>query len=122
MATHLPFTPPPPRIGRWRPWASVFATAGIVALLMLPGSSVPSVGFKGIDALAHVLLFGTWAVIVQWELLAVAAGFALATELLQTVAIERSFSVADIAADLVGASLGGLLAAWLRRRSLQPGK
>jgi VanZ family protein len=102
---------------------------GIVALLMIPGSSVPSVGFKGIDALAHVLLFGIWAVIVQWEfalrfgqLLAVAAGFALATELLQTVAIERSFSVADIAADLVGASLGGLLAAWLRRRSLQPGK
>ncbi len=96
---------------------------------MIPGPSVPSVGFSGIDVLAHILLFAAWAAAVQWEfafrfghLMALATGFALATESLQTLAIERTFSMSDIAADLVGAALGGLLTRWLRRRSLQFGE
>lgn len=119
----------PPRRGRWRPWASVLATVLILGLLMVPGPSVPDVGFDGIDFVAHVVLFGVWATAVQWEfdpplgvLLGWAAVFALGTELLQTLAIERTFSVADIAADLTGVLLAA--AGWrlLRRTSLQAGE
>lgn len=96
---------------------------------MVPGPAVPSVGFDGIDFIAHVILFGSWGFLLRWEfglsvraLLLAAVAFALATELLQTLAIERTFSLLDIAADLTGAILGWACAAMVIRPSLQAGE
>lgn len=92
---------------------------------MVPGPAVPDVGFDGIDLLAHLGLFGAWGAAVVWEwaprwwaLLVVGVAFAVGTEALQTVAIQRTFSWSDIAADLVGITVGAGLALLVRRHRL----
>lgn len=108
------------------PWASVVMTAVIVTALMIPGPDLPKVGFNGIDLLVHLCLFGAWGAAVQWEWaprwwqqLLLGAAFAVGTETLQTLAVQRTFSVSDIVADFVGVSLGAALAWAVRQRSRQ---
>lgn len=110
---------------RW-PWATSLTTLVILGALMMPGPAVPDVGFDGIDLLAHLCLFGAWGAAVVWEwaprwwvLLVVGLAFAVGTEALQTVAVQRTFSLSDIVADLVGITLGAGLAHLVRRRLLQ---
>lgn len=98
---------------RRKPWATLVATAVIVGLLLIPGPDLPKVGIDGLDLVVHAALFATWAALLRWEVglgwwATVAAGlaFGLASESLQLLAVQRSFSLQDVLADVVGATIG----------------
>lgn len=88
-------------------------TLVIMVALFIPGPDLPSVGVDHLDLLVHVSLFGAWGAAVQWERrpswpisIALAVGFGVGSELLQKLAVQRTFSWLDIAADIVGVLLG----------------
>ncbi|MBL8966890.1 MAG: VanZ family protein [Spirochaetaceae bacterium] len=99
--------------------AGLFATVVVLAALLMPGDDLPEVGLPGLDKLAHVVLFGCWALALRfdrdlfrtrpWLLAAAAGGFGLCGEVLQLLVPSRSFDLLDLAADLAG---GLLAAAW----------
>ena len=105
----------------------MIATALVVVALFMPGPAVPDVGFDAAGVLVHFLLFAVWASAVArdfprvplWQVAGAALALAVITELGQMLAIERSFSVADIVTDLAGA-LGALLVVGFRRGRLDP--
>jgi len=98
-----------------KPLATLFASLLVAAALLTPGSEMPRVEVVGIDKLAHVLLFGLWALALRFDwplfrrrpalLLAAGAAVALISECLQLLAPGRAFEVLDMAADLVGTAL-----------------
>jgi VanZ family protein len=87
-----------------------------LAVLFVPGDGVPAAP-PGVDKLIHVLLFlvlavsGRWAGIRAGTLGALLAGYGAVSEVVQWLTpLERSGSVADWLADVVGVALG--LLAW----------
>ncbi len=101
-----------------------FAVTVLVSLAVLfaPGDGVPSAP-PGVDKAVHLLLFAALAVTGRWAgaragaLAVLLAGYAVASEVVQGLtALERSGSVADALADLVGVALGLLLWTGLSRR------
>ncbi|MGY1824685.1 VanZ family protein [Geodermatophilus sp. SYSU D00079] len=103
----------------------VLAVAVLVSLAVLfaPGDDVPS-SPPGVDKLVHLVLFAVLAVSGRWAgiraglLGALLVAYAALSEVLQgALPLERSASVADWAADVVGVLLGLLLAAGLLRRT-----
>ena len=93
------------------------------AILFAPGSDVP-VAPPGVDKLVHGALFlalaltGLWAGIGRAVLGAALVTYAAASEIIQGLTpLERSASVADWLADVVGVLLGLVLWAWARRRT-----
>ena len=95
-----------------------FAVAVLVSLAVLfaPGSDVPSAP-PGVDKVVHGLLFlalaltGRWAGIRQSLLGAALVGYAVVSEVVQGLSpLERSASVGDLLADVVGLLVG--LALW----------
>lgn len=106
----------------------VFAVVVLLSLAVLfaPGSDVPSAPV-GVDKLVHVGLFaalavsGRWAGITTRTLAALLVGYAAVSEVLQGLAVvDRSASVADWVADVVGVVLGLVLWAAAARRSSPP--
>ncbi|RFU18797.1 VanZ family protein [Geodermatophilus marinus] len=102
----------------------VFAVAVLVSLAVLfaPGSDVPAAP-PYTDTLVHVLLFAALAVTGRWAgvratpLLAGLVLYAAGSEVVQALApLDRSGSVADWLADVVGALGGWLLWERLERR------
>lgn len=93
----------------------------ILAAILMPGDSVPSVGIHGIDKFVHFGMFftlsGTFCLEyvrqykcmpqIFWTFLSLFA-FAFMTEVLQLFAINRSFDVKDLGADTIG-FVGALL-------------
>ena len=79
----------------------------------------------GIDKLAHVALFGLWALALRldwkafrrrpWLLVAAAAIIAPLSETLQLLSPGRAFELGDMAADLLGAALAAAFGAPLIR-------
>lgn len=122
---------PPPAHGggRARFWPTAIASTLVVIALFMPGPAVPDVGFDAAGVLVHFLLFAVWASAVArdfpllplWHVAGAALGLAVVTELGQMLAIERSFSVADIVTDLAGA-LGALLVVGYLRGRRGPGQ
>jgi hypothetical protein len=106
-----------------------FAVVFVVSLAVLfaPASDVPSAP-PGVDKLVHATLFaalaltGRWAGIRPAALSVLLVGYAVASELIQGLTpLERSASVADGLADVVGICVG--LAVWIllgRRTSAVP--
>ena len=103
----------------------VFAVAVLVSLAVLfaPADDVPS-SPPGVDKLVHLLLFaalagsGRWAGARAGVLGALLVLYAAASEVVQGLsALERSASVADWVADLVGVLVGLLAWAWAGRRA-----
>ncbi len=101
----------------------VFAVVVLVSLAVLfaPAEDVPSAP-PGVDKLVHLLLFaalagsGRWAGARAGVLGVLLVTYAAVSEVIQGVSgLERSASVADWLADVVGV-LAGLLA-WAGRRS-----
>jgi hypothetical protein len=104
----------------------VFAVVVLVSLAVLfaPADDVPSAP-PGVDKLVHLLLFAALAVSGRWAgvragvLCVLLVAYAAVSEVVQGLsALERSASVADWVADVVGV-LAGLLAwawAWAARR------
>lgn len=109
----------------------------IVVLLCLPGSDIPKVpSFKGIDKIAHIGLFAIsqylWmrpriyqrnalfkSMNLKIGLILSAGGIFL--EFIQLMFIpNRSFEVNDIAADMIGVLMGGVLVAGQYRRKKKP--
>jgi VanZ family protein len=95
-----------------------FAVVSLVSLavLFVPGDGVPAAP-PGVDKLIHVVLFlvlavsGRWAGIRPGALGALLVGYGAVSEVVQWLApLERSGSVADWLADVVGVALG--LLAW----------
>ncbi|MGY1739758.1 MULTISPECIES: VanZ family protein [unclassified Blastococcus] len=87
-----------------------------LAVLFTPGDDVPSAP-PGVDKLIHLALFAALAVAGRWAgvrprpLAALLVAYALASEVVQALTpLERSGSVADWLADVLGAALG--LLAW----------
>ncbi|MGY1774110.1 VanZ family protein [Blastococcus sp. SYSU D00813] len=87
-----------------------------LAVLFTPGDDVPSAPF-GVDKVVHLLLFtalalaGRWAGVRPRELAVLLTGYALVSEVVQALApLERSGSIADWLADVLGVALG--LLAW----------
>ena len=109
------------------------AFAGVVlvsfAVLFAPGGEVPSTP-PGVDKLVHLLVFlalaatGRWAGFRTAVFTGLLVAYAAVSEVVQALTpLERSGSVADWVADVVGLGLG--LAAWalgerLRRRPSPP--
>jgi membrane associated rhomboid family serine protease len=105
-----------------------FAVAVLVSLgvLFAPGDDVPSAP-PGVDKLVHLALFAVLAVTGRWAgvrlavLAALLVLYAAGSEVVQALTpLERSGSVADWAADVVGVLTGLLLWAGLHRRRLRP--
>ncbi|WP_409331529.1 VanZ family protein [Trujillonella humicola] len=87
-----------------------------LAVLFTPGDDVPP-AFFGVDKVVHVVLFAALAVAGRWagvpaRLLALLlTGYALVSEVVQALApLDRSGSVGDWLADVLGVALG--LLAW----------
>mgnify|MGYP003584714093 CR=1 FL=1 len=108
----------------WRYWPTVLATILVLGALFMPGPAVPDVGVPAAGVAVHFGLFALWSAAVAWDFprralwqVALAAlALAAATELGQTLAVERSFSVFDIITDLAGALFALLLVALFRGR------
>jgi hypothetical protein len=103
----------------------VFAVVVLVSLAVLfaPADDVPSAP-PGVDKLVHLLLFaalagsGRWAGARPGVLGVLLAGYAALSEVVQGLsALERSASVADWAADVVGVLAGLLAWTWAGRRA-----
>jgi hypothetical protein len=103
----------------------VFCVAVLVSLAVLfaPASDVPSAP-AGVDKLVHAGLFAALAVTGRWAgisargLVPLLIGYAAVSEVVQGLSpLDRSMSIADWVADVVGVLLG--LAAWaaLERRT-----
>jgi len=106
-----------------------FAVAVLVSLAVLfaPASDVPTAP-PGVDKVVHGLLFlvlaltGRWAGIRQSLLGAALVGYAVVSELVQGLTpLDRSMSVGDWLADVVGAVTGLALWALILRRGAEPG-
>ena len=101
-----------------------FAVAVLVsiAVLFAPGDDVP-LAPPGVDKVIHLVLFaslaltGRWAGVRQGVLATLLVGYAAVSEVLQDLTpLDRSASVADWIADVVGVLLGLLLWQGLSRR------
>ena len=101
-----------------------FAVAVLVSLAVLfaPASDVPSAP-PGVDKVVHGLIFlalaltGRWAGIRQSVLGAALISYAVVSELVQGLSpLERSMSVGDLLADVVGVVAGLALWTLLARR------
>jgi VanZ family protein len=113
-----------------RPLArGAFAVAVLVSLAVLfsPASDVPAAP-PGVDKVVHGLLFlalaltGRWAGIRQSGLGAALVGYAVVSELVQGLTpLDRSMSVGDWLADVVGAVAGLALWALILRRDAAAG-
>jgi membrane associated rhomboid family serine protease len=107
----------------------VFAVVVLVSLAVLfaPGSDVPTAP-PGADKVVHALLFaalalaGRWAGCLAAPLGRLLVGYALVSELVQGVTpLQRSASLLDVLADLVGIGVGfAVWAALGRRRPAAP--
>ncbi|UOY01586.1 VanZ family protein [Blastococcus sp. PRF04-17] len=93
-----------------------------LAVLFAPADDVPSAP-PGVDKVVHVALFAALALTGRWagiEAKALGAGlvcYAALSEVLQSVTpLQRSGSVADWLADVVGVLVGLLCWQWLARR------
>ena len=101
-----------------------FAVAVLVSLAVLfaPASDVPTAP-PGVDKVVHGLLFlvlaltGRWAGIRQSLLGAALVGYAAVSELIQGLTpLDRSMSVGDWLADVVGVLVGLALWTWVAAR------
>ncbi len=88
-----------------------------LAVLFTPGDDVPAAP-PGVDKLVHLALFAALAVAGRWAGIGVRAlgallvAYAAGSEVVQALApLQRSGSVADWLADVLGAALG--LLAWV---------
>jgi membrane associated rhomboid family serine protease len=106
-----------------------FAVAVLVSLAVLfaPASDVPAAP-PGVDKVVHGLLFlalaltGRWAGIRQSLLGAALVGYAVVSELVQGLTpLDRSMSLGDWLADVVGVVTGLALWALILRRDAAPG-
>ena len=102
-----------------------FALAVLVSLAVLfaPASDVPTAP-PGVDKIVHGLLFlalaftGRWAGIRQSLLGAALVAYAAVSELIQGLTpLDRSMSVGDWLADVVGVLIGLALWTWVARRT-----
>ena len=103
----------------------VFAVVVLVSLAVLfaPADDVPSAP-PGVDKVVHLLLFaalagsGRWAGARAGVLGLLLVGYGALSEVVQGLsALERSASVADWIADVVGVLVGLLAWAWAGRRA-----
>jgi VanZ family protein len=103
----------------------VFAVAVLVSLAVLfaPADDVPA-SPPGVDKLVHLLLFAALAASGRWAgaragvLGGLLVVYAAVSEVVQGLsALERSASVADWVADVVGVATGLLAWAWAGRRA-----
>jgi hypothetical protein len=101
-----------------------FAVAVLVSLAVLfaPASDVPTAP-PGVDKVVHGLLFlvlaftGRWAGIRQSVLGVALVGYAVVSELIQGLSpLDRSMSVGDWLADVVGVVVGLALWTWVAGR------
>ncbi|WP_089402567.1 hypothetical protein [Geodermatophilus saharensis] len=106
----------------------VFAVTVLVSLAVLfaPGDDVPAAP-PGVDKLVHLVLFlalavtGRWAGIRAVPLAVLLVGYGGVSELLQVLSdLQRSGSVVDWLADVVGTGLG--LMAWSRAERRVPAR
>jgi len=103
-------------------WLAVAAVAvGILAASLAPSAGTATLrgplGVAGLDKYLHGLAFAGFALVLAYALarrdpatvalavFAAAVGFGLLVELLQAPLAHRTFSLADLAADAVGAAL-----------------
>lgn len=92
----------------------------ILIAVILPGSTIPDVGFIGFDKVVHIGMFGTWAVAVCYDFNArgyrhagtftAGLAFSLLTEVVQIFVEGRTFDWSDMVADAIGLFLGLVLA------------
>lgn len=111
----------------WLRWLAVAAVAGTIfvgSVLDPPSSGVPSLGPLGafgldkwLHAVAYAGLAGTLAVALAPGrapaaatalAVALAVGYGVGMEVVQAPLAERSFSVGDVVANVLGAGLGAL--------------
>jgi VanZ family protein len=95
--------------------ATLFITILILVAVLLPGSKIPSVGFSGIDKVAHFTLFYLWSLAVRFDfsqnfkwVIAFLVGlmFSYLTEVLQLFVEGRAFDYYDMITDSIGLSVG----------------
>jgi VanZ family protein len=106
---------------RWWILAAVWAAAIFVAS-SVPGRSLPTPGFRGVDKLVHLVEFGLLGGLLTaaWRAgpaLLVTIAWGVLDEVHQHYTPNRDPSVYDALADALGAALGAGLALWLVRRS-----
>jgi VanZ family protein len=97
---------------------TILASTLIIIAVLLPGSTIPEVGFGGVDKLVHFVMFFSWAIACRldrkshfnaWIAAVLGIAFSLLTEVLQIMVEGRTFDAYDITADVVGLVAGLLL-------------
>ncbi|HOX17388.1 MAG TPA: hypothetical protein PKW82_02950 [Spirochaetales bacterium] len=109
----------------------MIASALVLAALLWPGDELPEVDAPGLDKAAHLALFALWSLALHFDfaafrarpalLVPTAAAFGLLGEGLQTLAVSRSFDLADLAADALGGLLAVIALALVRARGKRSG-
>lgn len=110
--------------GRWLPRiGAICLTSLVVVLSLMPNISVPDSAPNNTDLAIHLAMHGAtgfallyaWHTWPQWVLPSLAV-LVIALEVGQIWVPGRSFSVADLATNVVGAALGVALVIWIFRR------
>ena len=96
-------------------WAAIM----LLATTMKTGDEMPKFEIPYFDKIVHFVIFGVLGFLISYEkrrlevsTAVICAGFGIAIEIIQSFLPWRSFEVADMVADTIGA-LAGMLAAKL---------
>ncbi len=98
----------------------IWAVIMLLATTMKSGDEMPKFDIPYMDKIVHFGIFGVLGFLItyekrraDWLTLALCAGFGIAIEIIQSFLPWRSFEVADMVADTLGAAAGILVAKYL---------
>src|SRR5690349_11411756 len=119
-------------------WPAIVWSIVVLVLTLLPGEKLPEVPVFGIDKIVHFFIFGLLMILTAFGLYKISrqAGsienpilisfiystlFGIAIEVIQQYVPNRSFSVYDIIANVIGVGLGSaVFNFWKRRQEGKP--
>lgn len=114
-------------------WPAILWSLVILFITLTPGDKLPEVGIFQVDKLVHFFVFGLLMFLSSYGLFRVfqernsttnavtvsavySIGLGLLVEVLQLFVPNRSFSVADVIANTIGAGIGYLVFRYYKRK------
>ena len=120
----MPTLPANRTTARWSHPVLVCYVVVMLAMFLLPMPAAPLVEASHLDKLVHFGIFAVFALLFRmdrrgtaWRTLFIAAAFAGAIELVQSMLPYRDGDWWDFVAGAAGAGLGTILQPWIERRA-----